>query len=92
MNVAVLITVTQPGGSPQEAERFRALLHETIRTAPGFIFHVDGPLEGGWQIVNAWESRTDFERWFHSHVKPNLRGDQALAVPTISDLAHVVLR
>jgi len=52
---------------------------------------VDGPAEGGWQVINAWETRADFERWSENEVKPNLRSDQAGAVSVVTDLAHVIL-
>ena len=90
--MAILMTVVQPGGLVEEADRFRALLHQKLRAAPGFIFHVDGPVDGGWQVINAWESRADFERWFETEVKPNLGGDQGNAIPKITELANVVIR
>jgi hypothetical protein len=31
----------------------------------GLISHVSGPVEGGWRIINVWESEADFRR-FHS--------------------------
>ena len=88
----ILVTVNQAGGSPQEAERFKQLLHARLREAPGFMFHADGPVDGGWRIVNVWESRADFDRWFENEVKPNLRSDQLSAMPTITELANVVIR
>jgi hypothetical protein len=32
------------------------------RTAPrGLLFHASGPVEGGWGIIDFWESRADFD-------------------------------
>jgi hypothetical protein len=32
------------------------------RTPPkGLLFHASGPVEGGWGIIDFWESRADFE-------------------------------
>ena len=32
------------------------------RTAPkGLIFHASGPIDGGWGIIDFWESREDFD-------------------------------
>jgi hypothetical protein len=39
--------------------------HEHInaaRTAPkGLLFHASGPTDGGWGIIDFWESRADFD-------------------------------
>jgi heme-degrading monooxygenase HmoA len=89
--MAVLVRALATGGSVQEAERFKSLLHEKLKQAPGFIFHADGPVDGGWQIVDVWESREDFQRWFDTEVKPNLReGQSSAAPPEISELVNVV--
>jgi hypothetical protein len=32
------------------------------RTPPkGLVFHVSGPVDGGWGITDVWESREDFD-------------------------------
>ena len=32
------------------------------RTAPkGLLFHSSGPIDGGWGVIDFWESREDFE-------------------------------
>ena len=32
------------------------------RTAPkGLVFHASGPIDGGWGIIDFWESRADFD-------------------------------
>jgi len=32
------------------------------RTAPkGLLFHASGPIDGGWGIIDFWESRADFD-------------------------------
>ena len=32
------------------------------RSAPkGLLFHASGPIEGGWGIIDFWESRADFD-------------------------------
>jgi heme-degrading monooxygenase HmoA len=91
--MAILVTALQSGGSPEEAERFKTLLHDKLQKAPGFLFHADGPVEGGWQIVDAWETREDFDRWYESEVKPNLReGQTGDGPPNIVELANVVTR
>ena len=49
----------------------------------GLIFHSAGPSpEGGWRIVDVWESRETFDRFFETNVGPTvaeLVGEEALA-------------
>jgi heme-degrading monooxygenase HmoA len=51
-----------------------------MQAAPGFIAHSGGPHpDGGWRVVEMWESEEDGQRWFDENVKPNLPPD---IVPT----------
>jgi hypothetical protein len=89
--MAVLVTAHVPNQSEKEAgvwhERNRAL-----PSRPGFIFQCDGPVDGGWQIISAWRSREDFERYFEEMVKPNIPNgsEQPAGTMTIQELASVV--
>ena len=91
--MAIMVTAKMPGSSQEEADRFKDLLHDKLKQAPGFIFHADGPVDSGWQVVDAWESREDFDRWYETEVKPNLReGQDQGGPPNIVELANVVTR
>jgi hypothetical protein len=44
-----------------------------MRAAKGFIAHSGGPHpNGGWRVVEMWESEADGQSWFDANVKPNL--------------------
>ncbi|MGH8994192.1 MAG: antibiotic biosynthesis monooxygenase family protein [Acidimicrobiia bacterium] len=44
-----------------------------MQVSPGFIAHAGGPSpEGGWRVVEIWESEADAQKWFDDNVKPNL--------------------
>jgi hypothetical protein len=44
-----------------------------MRAHKGFLSHAGGPSpDGGWRIVEVWESEEDGEKWFNESVKPNL--------------------
>ncbi len=51
-------------------EQFDAV-HDHInpeRTVPkGLVFHSSGPIDGGWGIIDFWESREDFDA-FHDRI------------------------
>jgi hypothetical protein len=59
--LAVGIRIKLPGIT---REQFDAA-HDHInpdRSAPkGLIFHASGPIDGGWGIIDFWESRADFD-------------------------------
>jgi len=47
-----------------------------MQAAAGFIAHSGGPNpNGGWRVVEMWESEEDAQRWFDENVKPNLPPD-----------------
>src|SRR5581483_170077 len=45
------------------------------RTPPkGLLFHASGPIDGGWGIIDFWESRVDFDAF-----APRIAGGMAAA-------------
>lgn len=40
--------------------------------APGFVAHIAGPIEGGFYILEVWESKADSDRFFQEHVAPTM--------------------
>jgi hypothetical protein len=59
--MAVGIRIKLPGITQEQFDE----AHDQInpdRTAPkGMIFHASGPIDGGWGIIDFWESRADFD-------------------------------
>ena len=44
-----------------------------MRAYKGFVSHAGGPSpNGGWRVVEVWESEEDGRNWFEENVKPNL--------------------
>jgi hypothetical protein len=47
-----------------------------IRASKGFISHAGGPNpDGGWRVVEVWETEEDGKNWFETVVKPTLPAD-----------------
>jgi heme-degrading monooxygenase HmoA len=40
--------------------------------APGFIAHVSHPIDGGWCVMDIWDSREQFQQFFSQHVAHRL--------------------
>lgn len=55
------IRIKLPGVSQEDFDA----AHEHInpeRTPPkGLVFHASGPIDGGWGVIDFWESRADFD-------------------------------
>jgi hypothetical protein len=67
--MAVLMTAQIPGATKEMIDGLRPVLDD-IRPANGFIIHTNGPVPGGWRVIEVWESQADFEAWFEASVKP----------------------
>jgi quinol monooxygenase YgiN len=70
--MAVIVTAEVAGQTEQGYDGMRAALAEPMRRAPGFILHCARPVEGGWRVVEVWESKEAADRWFATGVAPHL--------------------
>ena len=73
--MAVLITDEVPGMTQEAYEGLHAVLDAPGREASGFILHAAGPIDGGWQITELWESQQDRDAFFEKYVTPLLPAD-----------------
>jgi hypothetical protein len=59
--------------------------HMGIEESPpaGMIFHMAGPIDGGWRVIDVWESREAFDRFFETRLGPAAQelGDRSFPVP-----------
>ena len=59
--MAIGIRIKLPGVTQEQFDQ----VHDHInpdRTPPkGLLFHASGPIDGGWGIIDFWESRGDFD-------------------------------
>ncbi len=51
------------------------------------IFHSAGPIDGGWGVIDFWESREAFDRFAQSRLQPALQeiGDPTIQPPDIKE-------
>lgn len=70
--MAVLVIGEVPGQTRQGYDGMLGLLEAVLRQAPGFVLHTAHPVEGGWRVVEVWESKEDANRFFAQHIAPNL--------------------
>ncbi len=53
-------------------DAMHALFGPLAAEAPGFVAHIAGPADGGWYMLEVWESKADYERFMQEHVMPNM--------------------
>lgn len=73
--MAVTIYGDVPGQTREGYEETIRVLGDLLKGAPGFIMHYGHPIEGGWRVVEVWESAEDAAAWFAKYVRPNLPAD-----------------
>jgi hypothetical protein len=65
MPVAMLMEM--PGVTEEQYDRvMRELQLETM--PEGGISHIAAPMEGGWRVLDVWETREDFERFYQDRL------------------------
>jgi hypothetical protein len=87
--MAVLMTAHIPGATKEMIDGLRPLL-DPIRTSKGFVVHTNGPVSGGWRVVEVWDSQADFEAWFEANVKPAFPADGPMPSISFDELNEVV--
>ncbi len=62
-----------PGGTQQQYDAVMAKLDLKNNPAQGAILHVAGPMDGGWLVVDVWESQGHFDQFFKSRLEKELK-------------------
>jgi len=77
--MAIGLRLKFDGGTQDQYEAVHT--HMDIDNDPpdGLIFHAAGPIEGGWGIIDFWESREHFDRFQGARLLPAIQelGDRA---------------
>jgi hypothetical protein len=67
--MAIAVLVDNPEGSQQIYEKVRAQIG--LEAPAGGIFHAAGPSpNGGWRVMEVWESEDDARRWREETLMP----------------------
>jgi hypothetical protein len=88
--MAVIMTSEVAGQTLGGYDGLFTKVSPALRQAPGFVLHVSHPLDGGWRVVEIWESREDAARFFAETIAPNL--PQGIRPKLTFEPLHDVLR
>ena len=94
--MAVGIRIKLPGITQEQFDTVHDEINPSRDVPAGLIFHSSGPIDGGWGIIDFWESRADFDAYkmkidtlvarFEAEVKAGTPEDQILAKIKTDDL------
>jgi len=84
----VLMTADMDGATQEMLEGMNAALDGPMKSAQGFVSHANGPVPGGWRVIEVWDSEDDFNAWFEANVKPILPEDTPMPSVKLDQLHH----
>jgi hypothetical protein len=76
--MAVAVLLEFPGATQEQF----GLVAEKVgsKSPPGLLYHVEGPIEGGWRVVDVWESQEAIVKFFEETLGQVLQ-EVGIAVP-----------
>jgi hypothetical protein len=66
--MAVGIRISLPGVGVEEFDRIDAGVNVRGEHPDGLIFSCSGPVDGGWRVLDVWESRAQFDTFIAERV------------------------
>ena len=58
-----------PGGTQQQYDAIMRELNLGGKLYTGQLYHLAGPMDNGWCVVDVWESRDAFDRFFNDRLQ-----------------------
>jgi hypothetical protein len=71
------------GGTQEQYDAIHGRMNVDADPPQGMIFHMAGPVDGGWGVIDVWESRDAFDQFFASRLQPAIQelGDRTFQSP-----------
>ena len=70
--MAVGIRIKLPGVTQEQFDAAHDHINPDRSPWPGMLFHSSGPIDGGWGVIDFWESRADFDAHLESNIQPGI--------------------
>jgi len=68
--MAVMMRSELQGVTAEQIRPFIARMNEQMKSFPGFIGQAAGPIPGGYQVTEVWETQEAHERWLREVIGP----------------------
>jgi hypothetical protein len=72
--MAVGIRLKFAGGTQENYDAAHGVMDIDSNPPEGMIVHSAGPVDGGWGVIDFWESREAFDRFVSGRLMPGLHG------------------
>src|SRR5689334_22837176 len=59
-----------PGMTQEPCDGLSVKLLLRIKTMPGFLAHSGGPIPGGWDVIEFWDSEEQLDAWIKGVIFP----------------------
>jgi hypothetical protein len=81
--MAVGLRLKFDGGTQEQYEALHSKMGVDEDPPEGLIFHSAGLIDGGWGVIDFWESREAFDRFAESRLQPTAQelGDKGFQGP-----------
>ncbi len=83
--MAVGIRIKLADVSAEQFDEVEAAVNAREDHPDGLIFHASGPIDGGWGVLDFWESRAQFDRFAAERIGPAVQAGGSGAQPDIHE-------
>jgi hypothetical protein len=84
--MAVGLRLKFDGGTEQQYPNVHGHMNVDADPPAGLIFHSAGPIDGGWGVLDFWESREAFDRFAAERLQPAAQELGSDAMPGPPDI------
>jgi hypothetical protein len=85
--MAIGIRMKLEGGTAEAIDRINAEVDPDGNPPDGLIFHASGPVDGGWGVLDFWQSRAHFDRFAAERIAPAMVAIGAAGAPEVHEFA-----
>jgi len=72
--MAVGLWIKFADGTQEQYDALNAQMGVDDNPPEGMVFHAAGPIEGGWNVIDFWESRGHFDSFLETRLGPAIQG------------------
>jgi hypothetical protein len=72
--MTVGIRIKFPGVTEEQFDEVNKHVDPAGDPPKGLLYHASGPIDGGWGVIDFWESRDKFEAFVQERLMPRLQG------------------
>jgi hypothetical protein len=69
----------------EQLDKAEAAINARNDRPDGLIFHASGPIDGGWGVLDFWESRAHFDRFAQERIAPAMAAAEMTGQPDINE-------